>query len=184
MVILVIQITEFCYKLAPTNHREWSVSCPHLTTAFDTSDHFLLLDTHSSLGSQDTSRLWFSSFLFGYAFPVSFADPSSSPRPLNVGWPGFSPLSSLFSLFYVYIHYRWGSHPVFNFKSLLYVSDFQIFISALTHLSNLIHISSCSRLISLCLISISKSTCSKPLFFLNLLHSKPSPSQLMTTLFF
>lgn len=55
-----------------------------ISVSFDPVDHPLILEMYSSLGSQDTTPSWIFSHLLDYSFTVSFADPSSSSRTVNV----------------------------------------------------------------------------------------------------
>lgn len=65
-------------------------------TAFEIDVHSLPHGTHSLLGLCNTTVSWFSSYLTGCSFSISFISSSSSPRLLTIrNDPTFSPQTSL-----------------------------------------------------------------------------------------
>lgn len=166
---------------AATDPRECSVLSPPLTAASDTSTHFLLLSIVFTWPPGYQCPLVFS-YLSGCSFSVSFADPASSPWPLCVGGPGFSlVLFSSLSIFAPLGDLIPSSslNPICMSRTLKFLSP-----APPNSLPEPMSSTAYQPLPLAGLRSISSSTCPKPIFCPNLLYSKPSPSQLMATVFF
>lgn len=107
---------------------------------FDTADHSLLEILFFSLGFWDTIHSWFSSYLTGYSFLVSFTGFSSSswPRGCQISiltW-NYLKWKWLFSLYRLYplsslsilldIQTKAWSLPWFPFSSILWTASLKI----------------------------------------------------------